>query len=384
MPETEKNILIISYSLLARDGRVLRQLKFLEKIKNLSITIAGFGDCSFSASSIHYVRMPYSPTFLQKLRAACHLKLSNFETFDPSFGAAGFLKKHSFKKKYDLIIANEVETLPLSFELKTENTTIFLDAHEYYPLQFEDNWRFRFFFQKYMHYLCKRYLNKIDAMTTVSDGLVEAYRGNYNVHSALITNAPFYEDLEPTKVDPRSIRLVYHGGINKSRNLDLMLELIDKLDDRFTLDLMLVPTSPQYYQRLVEQAKGNGRIKFIGSVPPEKIARTINKYDIGIYMLAPVNFNHKNALPNKLLEFVQARLAVAIWPTPGMASLVAKEKCGLISQDYTVDSLAGLINQLDQESIVKLKYNSGVAARKLSAEYNQEKFLQIVIKLLKL
>ena len=37
------------------------------------------------------------------------------------------------------------------------------------------------------------------------------------------------------------------------------------------------------------------------------IVRTINQFDLGVYLLPPVNFNSAHALPNKFFEFIQAR-----------------------------------------------------------------------------
>ena len=44
----------------------------------------------------------------------------------------------------------------------------------------------------------------------------------------------------------------------------------------------------------------------------ELIAQEINQYDIGVYLLRDGNLNNKYAMPNKLYEFVQARLADAV------------------------------------------------------------------------
>ena len=112
------------------------------------------------------------------------------------------------------------------------------------------------------------------------------------------------------------------------------------------------------------------------------IPQFLNKFDIGVFLLPPVNFNYRNALPNKLFEFVQARLAVAIGPTPEMARLVQKHDLGLVSPDFTPESLAGLLAGLTHERVRELKMNADRAAKELSAETGRRTMLKLVGELL--
>ena len=325
------NVLVISYSKLASDGRVLRQIQFLKNIPDVNITVAAFGlwEGEGLDGIDRYIQLPRNVTLLDKLKAAILLKMKLYERYDPSFGAGPYLLEAIGSAKFDLVVANELEPLIAAYALEQGRPRVLLDAHEYSPLQFEDSWRFRFFFKDYMDYLCKRYLKNVDSMLTVSEGLQEAYLENYGVISHLITNSPFYNKLIQKKTQDNCIKLIYHGAVTRSRKIELMFDLMEKLDDRFTLDLMLVPTSPKYYGHLKQLAEKYERVKILEPVKPDEISQALNQYDIGIYMMAPVNFNHKHALPNKLFEFIQARLAVALWPTPGMARIVKETNCGI-------------------------------------------------------
>ena len=71
---------------------------------------------------------------------------------------------------------------------------------------------------------------------------------------------------------------------------------------------------------------------------------TINKYDMGVFLLPPINFNYENTLPNKLFDFIQARLGIAIGPTPEMAEIVNHYKIGLVSEHFTAASLASRLS----------------------------------------
>lgn len=381
-PTKQPAILVVTYSVLANDGRVLRQIRFLRNIPDAKITVAAFGKRPNLPDEVCYTQLPRHITLFDKIKAAIQLKLGSLEDYDPSFGAAELVKKAITTNKFDLIICNDIDPLPAVFASMSKHEKVLLDAHEYYPQQFEDKWRFRFFFQKYMNYLCGLYLDKVDKMITVSDGLRDAYLKNYGVNADIVNNAPFYDDLKPSETEPTNIRLIYHGGVTRSRKIELMFDLVEALDERFTLDLMLLQSSSRYYRYLKNRAENDSRINLLAPVPPHKIASTLNKYDIGVYMMAPINFNHKHALPNKLFEFIQARLAVAIWPTPGMAKIVRETNCGILSDEFTVASLANALNAMTADDIGSYKKNSNLAASLYCAEKNEKIFCEIVNNLL--
>jgi hypothetical protein len=137
-----------------------------------------------------------------------------------------------------------------------------------------------------------------------------------------------------------------------------------------------------YLKKLYEMGIKNPRIKFVKPVPMPEIVKTINKYDIGLYCLDPSSFNDRMALPNKLFEFIQGRLAVAIWPSPEMAKIVRKYQCGVVSEDFTCESMAELLNQLSEDQIMKFKLKAHKAASELCAERNREVFILIIKELI--
>ena len=88
------------------------------------------------------------------------------------------------------------------------------------------------------------------------------------------------------------------------------------------------------------------------------------------------------ALPNKLFEYIQARLAIAIGPSPEMAKVVREYDCGLVSSDFKPETLADCLNAIDREKIMHYKNNSDIAARKTSYEIISGELLKLVQQLL--
>lgn len=112
--------------------------------------------------------------------------------------------------------------------------------------------------------------------------------------------------------------MVLQTGAVKSKK---MIWLMDHLDDRFEMYLMLVPTDQDYLTELKKLA-GNRAVEFLPTVPTQQISTFINQFDLGLFIVEPVNFNYTHALPNKFFEFIQARLGIVIGPSPEMKRIV--------------------------------------------------------------
>jgi len=195
-------------------------------------------------------------------------------------------------------------------------------------------------------------------------------------------NVPFYQKLEPIERNDDKIRLIHHGLALPARKLEHMIELMHYLDERFELDFMLLNMEREYGKKLIEYAQNEKGIKFLPTVGSNEVPSRINEYDMGVFLLEPNTFNHRMALPNKLFQFIQARLGVAIWPSPEMVKIVDKYKVGVYSQYFDVKEMADTLNALTKEEIMKFKWNSHEAAKELNSEKNRKQLLDIVHQLI--
>ena len=379
-----KKILILAFSDLNHDARVARQINFLSK--NYQLTIACFDSPKSWKHEVFTIKR-IKPSIFQKVIGSFFLLSGLFESAYKVIYDFPVLRKQLESRRFDLIIANDIESLPLAFKIKKTEKILF-DAHEYAPRHFEDKLVWRIFFQRFNKFLCKKYLPLVDQMLTVGKGLANEYATHYPVEPVVITNANYYAALTPTPVDEQKIRLIHHGAANPSRQLEIMIDMMNYLDDRFTLDLMLLTPAIAnkmtrgYLTLLKDLVKDNPRITIVPPVKSSEVVNFIHPYDMGIFLLPPINFNYANTLPNKLFDFIQARLAIGIGPTPEMASLVTQYDLGVVADYFTAQSLAQKINSLTAEKITYYKKQAGKAAYELSAEKNKIILNDLVAKLI--
>jgi len=353
------DILIISYSPIRRDPRVMRQIQLLEADHRL--TVVGYGPKP--DASIEYIE-------LEPPRAGLPTK-----AFWAAKLLAGFSESYYFGRPevqatlarvagrdFALVVANELSALPAAVRVAGARPVLF-DAHEYSPREMDDQLTWRLLFSRHNHHLCETYIPAAASMVTVCDGIADEYGANYGTRPAVVYNAPRDECLRPSPIVPGRVRMIHHGQTIRSRHLETMIDVMALLDDRFTLDFMLVETNPGYMRELRERAAADPRIGFVPPVPMGEICRALNSYDLGLYLLKPVNFNHEHALPNKFFEFMQARLAVAIGPSPEMARLLHLHGFGIVAGSFEPAALATALSAITDADLARYKQAADIAAR---------------------
>lgn len=131
-----KKILIISFSVIHSDPRVMRQVRLLGFL--FDVTVIGFGKKPDANINFIELRHP-STSLLQKLLQGVMLLLGLFEMrywrLEYVKQAMGLLSKIG---QFDLIIANDISALPLSLKIGNSKTPVLLDAHEYSPREFDE------------------------------------------------------------------------------------------------------------------------------------------------------------------------------------------------------------------------------------------------------
>lgn len=364
-------ILIITFTEIQSDPRVLRQIAALQGHK---LSVCGYG----GAPNQNHTTLDVSaskPTRMQKLWAGILLITRQYKSRYWKAQNIQHARRLMEAESYDLLIANDLESLPLAIEHAKGSPVIF-DAHEYSPQQF-NNIFFNCFSRPYRMYLCNTYLRRCGRVFSVCDGIADLYEKTFKItRPTVITNAAI--SWTPKKIkplDPSRIRLIHHGGVNRSRRLDLMIKMMEHLDPRFELHFMLA--APAHRIRKLRKIATGKPVYFHEPVSFSQITETISVYDIGVYLLPPTNINNTFALPNKFFEFIQARLPIAVGPSPEMAKLINQYGAGVVAQSFDPQSLASAI-----EKIVK-NYNYhreaiGKMAQLINAE-NEAKKIRMAV-----
>jgi hypothetical protein len=374
-------VLILSYSHLASDPRVNRQIRFLKDA--YSVVCAGLGDPGLE--DVAFLPL-LGPQPCKRHTAWFNLALLLSGRYDRYYWRQPWVMDALGRLsavRPRAVIANDADTLPLGLEVGGTAPVIF-DAHEYSPLEYAERFEFRLLYQGYNTHICRKYIPRTAAVTTVCETIANRYRQEFGARPTLILNVPDYEPLAPrlAERDGRAIRLIHHGNAGPARKLELTIDLMDHLDERFELTFMLASPDLDYVDWLKRRAAGKARIAFRDPVPMRALAQVSNEYDLGVFLLPPVNYNYQYALPNKFFEFIQGRIGVAIGPSPEMAGLVERYDLGVVASDFTPQALAARLNALTWDDVKRYKLNADRVARQFSADATRQTLLALVAQVL--
>jgi len=376
----KKKILVLSFTDHYTDPRVFRQIEAL--YNDFYVITAGTSSGTHQQNE-HIQLTKDRHTFVEKVAMAIKLKAHFYETVYWGQQVVKTALEKLGTVEVDAIVANDLETLPLALKLaQDKKIKVYFDAHEYSPKEFDGNFMFDYFLADYHYYLCETYLPSLDIMTTVCQGIADEYKKVFGVNCRVLTNTLEYADLMPQETNSEHIKIIHHGGINTSRKIENMIQLVgEKLDKKFQLDLMLVNNASDSMNSLQAWVDKYPNVRIIAPVPMREISEVINQYDIGLYLLPPGSFNNFFSLPNKIFEFIQGRLAIAIWPSIEMKRVVDEHQLGLVADDFTIDAMADKLNNLTVEDLNKFKKNSHKAAKIYNAENNAEQLKLILSRL---
>lgn len=236
--------------------------------------------------------------------------------------------------KPDVIHAHDVHMIGIAeraasrARLRGRHVHWVYDAHEYVPGLARYNPRV---LAAYVD-LEREYIRRADRIITVSDPIAEELVRKFQLQRkpSVVMNAPL--PVPPDGESSPSVRraagvnedvplLVYSGGADASRGVHTIVEALPQLPE---VHLALVVKAESGYVRSLRQMAQNlgcgQRVHVVPFVEPDRVVPYLASATAAVHPLAHYG-NHEVALPNKLFEYMHARLPVIVSDVKAMAEL---------------------------------------------------------------
>ena len=379
----DRTVLILTKRKLCRAPRVRKEIDFIRD--QCRITAIGYSDPKIcGVDYLEYKTIFYVSKFrrrINKFKRSWNKRFGKGELQNVNdLGTRRYQKRIDSllgKIKPNFVIIHEPEWL--SFIAKDDRDyKVIFNAHEFYPKQLETSeWQKKF--GRLYRILYRDYLNKVDLLINVSDGIANECLKEYGAQSVVITNAANYVDLNPQPRNPGPIRLIYHGGATPSRNLENIIFAVSQYPKKFTLDLMIEDKANDYTNQLRQLADKSKNVNILKQVPYEKIVTHVARYDLGIHLLPDTCFNHRYALPNKIFEYIQARLGLIVSPLPEMKKLVKSYKIGIVTEGESAQDCVDALAKINVADVENYKRASHSAAQLINAKKSHEVLVNYLI-----
>jgi glycosyltransferase involved in cell wall biosynthesis len=296
---------------------------------------------------------------------------------------------HLLFNRYDLIIANDLDTLPAArLAALLKRCELVYDSHEYFTGVPELNGRpFVRGIWKILERLCFRGLKHV---ITVSNPIAELYRKEYGVSPVVIRNlSPSAENILPFSrpelgIPAASLVVILQGtGINIDKGAEELAEAVASVEGVF----LIVAGSGDVIPRLktiVKELTIENRTLFTGVHSWHELMRYTKTADAGMALEKNTNLNYRFSLPNKLFDYIAAGLAVVASDLPEMSAVVNGKGCGIVLAEISAASVEDALKTLrdDKQLLDSYREKSKLASNDLSWEPESERLKEFYLKIL--
>lgn len=299
-----------------------------------------------------------------------------------------YIRKHlDSLPPQDLLIIEDITLLPFACDYKKlfPHCKILIDLREFYPLEYENDPAWMRGLGRLFAHLCEVYLPHVDYAISVSEGLCERYRKDYGILCEVFYSLPPFFDYTPKPTLTQPIKILYHGFISPDRSSQEMLglgEMLSESSKKYQLYVMALSNQKGFLEDFTQKVH---KIRSLNVLPPVAMQEIIpfsRDFDIGLIPFKPTTFNLTHCMPNKLFEYMQARLAICATPLPDIERFLEQNTCGIVANGFDVSDMMQTLESLTPARIDILKANAHKSAYKWSMQTNQTLVMRIISGLL--
>lgn len=183
----------------------------------------------------------------------------------------------------------------------------------------------------------RRFIHRADAVLTVSDGIADRLAETYGIsRPVVLPNVPDRPTPPPSDRLRRELAIpddgrtlvLYQGLFREGRGLHTLLKAARDIDSVRLAFIGEGPLDADLRQRAT--ALGD-RARVHPFVPPAALASYTVGADVGACLIEPLTESLRLSLPNKLFEYLNARVPVLASPLPEIRRVVEAYEVGILA-----------------------------------------------------
>lgn len=302
-------------------------------------------------------------------------------------------------RHYDVFHCHDGATLPWGFVLTRIRRSPFIyDAHEFFPDYLPSSRRspgvlgaLRSFG---LHGLGEwALIRRADRVITVNRSLARLLRKRYSLATepTVLRNTVSYWD--PRSAERHDLRLsigvsqevpllAFSGHLSEARGIERCFDLVASLPRVHFV--ALGGAAGDYRERLLAKAKELGieqRVHFPGRLPYADLLSALATCDAALYLLPKegLSTSYFYSLPNKVFEYIMARLPMVVSDLPELEALVEGHGLGAAVDPAHLSTAKAAIERIldDADYRKQLDVNLQLAASELSWEKEEGALLEL-------
>ena len=236
--------------------------------------------------------------------------------------------------KNTILLSNDLDTLLPNYLIsKKLGIPLVFDSHEIFTEMPSLKGRFT---QKIWRKLEQSIVPKIQYMMTASESYADWFAKTYHINRPItvqnfplkIDNPQQYSDINFPKI------ILYQGVINPSRGLDKIISAMNTIEDA---ELWIAGDGPKKieFEALTKNLGLDKKVKFLGKLLPKDLREVTKKADVGLSIEENNGLSYYYSMPNKVSDYIQARIPVIVSDFPEMKKVIDRFQAGEKIQDHS-------------------------------------------------
>ena len=279
------------------------------------------------------------------------------------------------KFAFDLIQCHDLPTLEAAIILaKEKNVKLIYDSHELYPEQHAFSKHKKMVYRQFE----ARLIQKCDLVFTVNQSIAEKMAEYYAIKTPVIlinaldapkafdANANYDLLRQHLNIHASKKVLLFQGRFSIYRQLETLIESMSHVTNHEVVLVMM--GSGDIKDILQNKAKVlgllNEKIYFHEPVPQDELIYYSASADMGIIPYPHIDLNSYYCTPNKLFEFIQARLPMIANDSPELCRFIEEQGFGMV---HLMDSASSIALSIDKgfAALASAAWNSNLKEKAL-------------------
>ena len=276
----------------------------------------------------------------------------------------------------DILLSNDTDTLPANyFASRIRRKKLVFDAHELFPEVPELTNRPKV--KRIWEKIENRIFPKLKHSYTVCRSIADYYNLKYGINMQVVRNVPYYREFSKTGILSYSGKkiILYQGALNIGRGLEWIINAMPLIENA----VFVIIGDGDIRHQLEKQAENlnlSEKVVFLGKISGDELYKYTSDADIGLCLLDNRGLSYYFSLPNRIFDYIQARVPVLASDFPEISKIVTHYNTGKLIDNYAPEYLAETISEMLENPIDTQHFDK--ISKELCWE-NEEKILLRII-----
>ena len=270
-----------------------------------------------------------------------NIKSKNLKGAYPEFNWKLYQKLKRKADKNTILLANDLDALLPNYLIsKKLNIPLVFDSHEIFTEMPAINGRWT---QKIWRIIERKLVPNLKYMMTESFSYANWFQDKYGVNPVVVRNIPKKINEKITITDNIPKIILYQGAINQSRGIPQAILAMKNIENAV---FKIAGDGPKKskYEDLVRKEKLENKVQFLGKLHPNDLRKVTKTADVGLSLEENGGVSYLYSLPNKVADYIQARVPLVMINFPEMNRVYNEFKVGEIVEDHKPENIARKIN----------------------------------------